>query len=170
MKKVQQGFTLIELMIVIAIIGILAAVALPAYQDYTVRSKVSEGLVLATAAKEAVAESFQTGDIAAMNAAATDWTAQFTATKYVTAIAIAQNTGVITITFDTAALPALVGANELTLSPNVGGAGTALAAGLTGNIDWGCAGAVNNTATSHGLAVTPPAAGVLARFSPTECK
>jgi len=59
MKKVQQGFTLIELMIVIAILGILMAIAIPAYQDYTVRAKVSEGLNVAGAAKLAVAETFQ---------------------------------------------------------------------------------------------------------------
>ena len=58
MKKVQQGFTLIELMIVVAIIGILAAVAIPAYQDYTIRAKVTEGLGLAGAAKTAVAETY----------------------------------------------------------------------------------------------------------------
>jgi len=57
-KQMQQGFTLIELMIVIAIIGILAAIAIPAYQDYTIRSKVSEGLNLAGSAKLAVAETF----------------------------------------------------------------------------------------------------------------
>jgi len=56
MKKVQQGFTLIELMIVVAIIGILAAVAIPAYQDYTIRAKVSEVLVIASAARTNVAE------------------------------------------------------------------------------------------------------------------
>ncbi|MGP1664564.1 MAG: pilin, partial [Rhodanobacter sp.] len=56
MKKMQQGFTLIELMIVIAILGILMAIAIPAYQDYTVRAKVSEGMNLAGAAKLAVAE------------------------------------------------------------------------------------------------------------------
>ena len=55
MKKIQQGFTLIELMIVVAIIGILAAIAIPAYQDYTIRSQVTEGLTLAAAAKAAVA-------------------------------------------------------------------------------------------------------------------
>mgnify|MGYP001812517246 CR=1 FL=1 len=62
MKKVQKGFTLIELMIVVAIIGILAAIAIPAYQDYTIRSQVTEGLNLAGAVKAAVAERYsQTG-------------------------------------------------------------------------------------------------------------
>jgi type IV pilus assembly protein PilA len=59
MKKVQQGFTLIELMIVVAIIGILAAIAIPAYQDYTIRAQVSEGLNLGGGAKTAVAEYYQ---------------------------------------------------------------------------------------------------------------
>ena len=70
-KKIQQGFTLIELMIVIAILGILMAIAIPAYQDYTVRAKVSEGLNVAGAAKLAVAETYQTeGSWPANNASA----------------------------------------------------------------------------------------------------
>jgi type IV pilus assembly protein PilA len=60
MRKVQQGFTLIELMIVVAIIGILAAIAIPAYQDYTIRSQVSEGLSLTSGTRTAVSEFFQT--------------------------------------------------------------------------------------------------------------
>jgi type IV pilus assembly protein PilA len=61
MKRVQQGFTLIELMIVVAIIGILAAVALPAYQDYTVKARVSEGILAASQCRTTVAEVYQTG-------------------------------------------------------------------------------------------------------------
>ena len=60
-RSIQQGFTLIELMIVVAIIGILAAIALPAYQDYTVRAKVSEGIVQASGAKATVSENFAAG-------------------------------------------------------------------------------------------------------------
>jgi type IV pilus assembly protein PilA len=94
MKLVQKGFTLIELMIVVAIIGILAAIAIPAYQDYTIRSQVSEGLTLAGAAKAAVAESFsQTGVApadriaAGMSNLATD-----TSGKYVTEVEVTNGT------------------------------------------------------------------------------
>src|SRR5688572_26802697 len=88
MKKLQQGFTLIELMIVVAIIGILAAIAIPAYQDYTIRAQVSEGMSLAAAAKAAVAETYlNTGEAptsrveAGMSDGATD-----TNGKYVTSV------------------------------------------------------------------------------------
>jgi type IV pilus assembly protein PilA len=96
-RSIQKGFTLIELMIVVAIIGILAAVALPAYQDYTIRARVSEGMVLSTAAKLAVAENAASG-----TAFANGWTAPV-ATNNVTGLEIDPDDGVITITFTPAA-------------------------------------------------------------------
>jgi type IV pilus assembly protein PilA len=111
-----QGFSLIELMIVVAIIGILAAIAIPAYQDYTIRSQVTEGLTLAGAAKAAVAESFsQTGDapvnrtVAGMSANATD-----TQGKYVSSVDV--NNGVIEIVYGNEA-NAKIATMQLNLTP-----------------------------------------------------
>lgn len=84
MKKVQQGFTLIELMIVVAIIGILAAVALPAYQDYTVRSKVSEIVLAASACRTGITETTQSSSAANISAALPG-ACSITGTKYVVA-------------------------------------------------------------------------------------
>ena len=95
-RSMQKGFTLIELMIVVAIIGILAAVALPAYQDYTVRAKVSEVILAASSAKTSVAESAQTN-----SAMPASLTVDAQASKYVKSVAYTQtdaSNGVITVT------------------------------------------------------------------------
>jgi type IV pilus assembly protein PilA len=97
MKTIQKGFTLIELMIVVAIIGILAAIAIPAYQDYTIRSQVTEGLNLASAVKAGVAESFSNTGTWPTNLALAGID-NTPSGKYVTGVAVGAGGG-ITITY-----------------------------------------------------------------------
>jgi type IV pilus assembly protein PilA len=165
-QMVQKGFTLIELMIVVAIIGILAAVALPAYQDYTVRARVTDGLSLASSAKTAVAEN------AAQGAPfASGWTAPG-ATANVASVAIAQANGRVTITY-TAAGGGVANAT-LILSPVQGSAaaGTALVGTATastiptaGSITWVCKATGSTNANANA-----PAGTLLAKYAPATCR
>jgi type IV pilus assembly protein PilA len=171
-KKVQQGFTLIELMIVVAIIGILAAIAIPAYQDYTIRAKVTEGLNLADSAKTAVAEGFQSNGIPGVAAASTSWAAGFTATKYVNLITIDPADGHIIVTYG-AATPQL-STFTIMLTPQIQIAGAyVLLSGVgtgSGNIDWACSSAGNATALAAVPAMLTSGGNVPTRYVPTQCK
>jgi type IV pilus assembly protein PilA len=166
MKQMQKGFTLIELMIVVAIIGILAAIAIPAYQDYTIRSQVTEGLTLAGAAKAAVAESYsQTGDapanreLAGMSPVGTD-----TNGKYVTSVDVA--TGAITITYGNEA-NAKIGGQTLALTPYET---------PDASVAWQCgnsqipAGAPDPMGTSGNVAAVPGTTSVLEKYMPKACR
>ena len=133
--KQQKGFTLIELMIVIAIIGILAAIAIPAYQDYTIRSKVSEGLALAGAAKLAVAETYDsTGSMPNGNASFGLPAAGSISGNYVSSITVAGtgSSGIITILYKES-----VGGN-----PSAGGETVILTPDTSsiGAMGWTCSG------------------------------
>ena len=122
----QKGFTLIELMIVVAIVGILAAIAIPAYQDYTIRARVTEGLSLASAAKTTVSENIQSG----MTNKAAGWTEPGTTTN-VSSVAVNSSSGQITIAYTSAA-----GGTNITLTPAVNS--------TSGVITWVCAGTPPN--------------------------
>jgi type IV pilus assembly protein PilA len=129
MKKVQQGFTLIELMIVVAIIGILAAIAIPAYQDYTIRAQVTEGINLATGSKVAITEFFQNnGAFPTTNAAAGVPDAATITGNYVASVTVGA-AGIITVVYSAGAHSDLAG-DTLIMRP------TGVADG--GSVTWAC--------------------------------
>ena len=152
MKTMQKGFTLIELMIVVAIIGILAAVAIPAYQDYTIRTKVSEGLSLASGAKATVAETrLSLGRwLAGTNPSYGLALSASIEGNNVASVAVAANTGIITITYSN---DVAIQGDTLTLSPSV----------TAGGVKWTC-----SPAQGAGTAATGEM--VLNKYRPANCR
>ncbi|RQP24493.1 pilin [Piscinibacter terrae] len=156
MKRVQQGFTLIELMIVVAIIGILAAVALPAYQDYTKRAKVSEAILAASACRTTITEVYQSASSGGLPAAgawgceSTSGTAQ---SKYVASV-VTTGTGIIQVTSQNVG----TGADGIVeLAPCTETTGTTCTAPAAGGTvkAWRCGGGTTT---------------VLAKFLPGSCR
>ena len=197
MKRVQQGFTLIELMIVVAIIGILAAVALPAYQDYTIRARVTEGISLAGGAKLAVAENAQNaqpfasgwivggGPIGA--ALSTNGSAATPLSRNVDSVSINTINGQIIITYDTTLNGTGAGGAISTLAISPGArvaAGTGSPLALTGTtttstipataIVWACGGAAVGPVAAPAFdatgAMTANSGTLIAKYRPASCR
>ena len=150
MKRIQKGFTLIELMIVVAIIGILAAVALPAYQDYTVRAKMSEVLLAASGPKAAVAESFQSRSVMPLDQASAGMPpVADTATRMVSSVTYGRTSDTVgTIT----ALATTVVGGAVTAAQGIVLTGTGVAG--TGVVQWVCT----------------PVGGLLPKYLPSSCR
>jgi type IV pilus assembly protein PilA len=139
MGQQQRGFTLIELMIVVAIVGLLASVALPAYRDYTIRSKMSEVVLAASACRVTVAETYMSSTA---SPGANAWGCEFNRSKYVQAVATDVN-GVITVTAQNIALE--VDGKALSMFPFIGGVAADAATMMGGQVsEWRCGPATVN--------------------------
>ncbi|MEQ1580064.1 MAG: pilin [Steroidobacteraceae bacterium] len=164
LKQVQKGFTLIELMIVVAIIGILAAIAIPAYQDYTIRAQVTEGLNLASAVKAGVAESYADKGVWPVDLAAVGM-ANSPSGKYVSGITIGN--GTISITYGVDANAANLAGEILSLKPMVS---------TNGDVIWVCGDALapstaaESPAGASDASTTTFGANSKGKYLPSNCR
>ena len=174
-KYNASGFTLIELMTVVAIIGILASVALPAYQDYMVRTRIIEGINLSTAAKSQIAANVSTkGDLAVIEKT---WNDQSISSKYVKSVRIkTDRSGEITIKYNNTSVGIKNGQDTLKLTPFIRtSAGTVItykdgiANGISGVVDWACTSKNRDTATSRSMGSAKKGT-LLSKFAPSECR